>query len=98
MGRTLATPAHLLQHKQHDYNALSPANRQYFSYIRGLAINMIPWLDCHYAGNEKEDIIHTVAEIPRTLLHQQVQTILIQNYCGERQYLGCSQLHIRGPA
>jgi hypothetical protein len=37
---------HLAQHQQHDYNTLSPGDRIHFSYIGGLAINLI-----HRIGN-----------------------------------------------
>ena len=41
------TGQQLEQRIQHDYNALSPADRQHFSYIRGLALNFVHWLHCN---------------------------------------------------
>src|SRR6266545_557921 len=42
-----ANATHLSQREKHDYNALSPDHRHYFSYVRGLSINLIHWLHCH---------------------------------------------------
>jgi len=43
---------------RYDYNALSPLKRQYFTYIRGLALNLLTWIRCNY------DVISTNQEDP----------------------------------
>lgn len=43
----MAAGQQLEQRIQHDYNALSPADRQHFSYIRGLALNFVDWMQCN---------------------------------------------------
>ena len=43
-----ASARHLRLRVQYDYNALSPAQRQYFSYVRGLAVILISWITSHY--------------------------------------------------
>lgn len=71
-----ATHNHLLQRRRHDYNALSPDDRNYFSYIRGLAMNLISWLGCHYGCKDPNNKSISIASISRRLLHRQVRTIL----------------------
>jgi hypothetical protein len=71
-----ATPTHILQRKQHDYNALSPADRLYFSYVRGLALNLIHWLDCIYACKDEDGEVVGFAAIARAYLHLQVRATL----------------------
>ena len=44
----------LQQRMQYDYNALSPVDRRTFSYYRGLALNLISWISCHYLGFDSE--------------------------------------------
>ena len=43
-----ATAKHKRLRLLYDYNALDPKERRYFSYIRGLAMNLINWISCHY--------------------------------------------------
>lgn len=42
------TSDELLLRYRYDYNALSPLKRQYFTYIRGLALNLLVWIACNY--------------------------------------------------
>jgi len=71
-----ATETHILQRQQHDYNALSPADRRYYSHVRGLAINLIHWVDCRYAFKDEDNKIHKVSTVAETYLHRQVWAIL----------------------
>jgi len=69
-----ASATHLLRRQQHDYNALSPDDCRYFSYVHGLAINLIHWINCHYVfeGNTTEDPLITA----RKYFHYQVRVII----------------------
>lgn len=74
--REAPTATHILQRQQHDYNALSPSDRLYFSYVRGLAINLIYWLDSRYAFKDDKENVHAVMTQARMYLHRQVRAIL----------------------
>ena len=69
-----ATATHLLWCQQHDYNALSPDNCHYFLYVRGLTINLIHCINCHYTfeGNTTKDPLITA----RKYFHYQVRAII----------------------
>jgi len=43
---------------RYDYNALGPLKRRYFTYIRGLALNLLAWIACNY------DVTSTSQEDP----------------------------------
>jgi len=42
-------PVQLKRRVQFDYNALSPSDRKQFTFFRGLALNLISWIDCNYS-------------------------------------------------
>jgi len=78
-----ASATHLSQREEHDYNALSPDDRRYFSYVRGLAVNLIHWVNCHYIfeGGGPNDAITTA----RTYLHHQIRAILHYKMMAEKE-------------
>ncbi len=78
-----ANATHLSQRQQHDYNALSPDDRRYFSYVRGLAINLIHWINCHYVfeGSGPNDPITTA----RVYLHHQIRAIVHYKITAEKE-------------
>jgi hypothetical protein len=80
-----ATPTHILQRKQHDYNVLSPADRLYFSYVCGLALSLIDWLDCHYACKDKNGKFVSLVVIAHAYLHLQVQAMLRYKICANKE-------------
>ena len=45
-------PMQLRRRIQYDYNALSPSDRKQFTFFRGLARNLIAWIDSRYMGVE----------------------------------------------
>jgi hypothetical protein len=71
-----ANATHLSQRRQHDYNALTPSQRLHFSYIRGLAINLIHWIHCHYVFKDDEGTHNDFITLARTCLHQLILAIL----------------------
>ena len=80
-----ANATHLAQRRQHNYNALSPRDRLYFSYVRGLAINLIHWVNCNYTFEDKEAHHNDFITLARTYLHQQVQAILKYKQRAEKE-------------
>jgi hypothetical protein len=77
MYRQDATTTHIWQRQKHDYNALSPADRLYFSYVRGLAINLIIWINSCFAFKEDDKgVVYDIATQARMYLHRQVRAIL----------------------
>jgi hypothetical protein len=83
-GRT-ANAIHLAQRHQHDYNALSPRDRLYFSYVRGLSINLIHWVKCNYMFKDKEGHPVDFVALSRTYLHQQVRAIIKYKQRAEKE-------------
>ena len=69
MYRQNATTTHILQCQKHDYNVLSPADRLYFSYVRGLAINLITWIDSCFAFKDDKGTVYEIAMQARMYLH-----------------------------
>src|SRR6266540_2787426 len=82
-----ANATHLSQREKHDYNALSPDHRHYFSYVRGLSINLIHWLHCHFIFKGKERA-YDVTSIARQYLHNQVLAILKYKITAEKKRIG----------
>jgi hypothetical protein len=39
---------------QYDFNALTPSERLRLSFFRGIALNLISWLSCHYAAVDQK--------------------------------------------
>ena len=77
MYRQDATTTHILQRQKHDYNVLSPADRLYFSYVRGLAINLIIWINsCFAFKDDDKGVVYDIAMQARMYLHRQVWAIL----------------------
>jgi hypothetical protein len=52
------TPHQLRLRARYDYSALTPVKRQYFTYIRGIALNFIRWINCNF------DVIPSKARQP----------------------------------
>ncbi len=82
-----ANATHLSQREKHDYNALSPDHRHYFSYVRGLSVNLIHWLHCHFIFKGKERA-YDVTSIARQYLHNQVRAILKYKITAEKERVG----------
>lgn len=82
-----ANLTHLAQRERHDYNALSPDDRHYFSYVRGLAINLIRWLHCHFVF-KREKNEYDVTMVARKYLHNQVRAILKYKMTAEKNRIG----------
>ena len=82
-----ANATHLSQREKHDYNALSPDHRHYFSYVRGLSVNLIHWLHCHFIFKGKERA-YDVTSIARQYLHNQVRAILKYKMTAEKERVG----------
>jgi hypothetical protein len=82
-----ATATHKLQRDKHDYNALSPSDRLYFSYVRGLAINLIHWLDSRYGfkSTREDDTAYDLGTLARYYLHQQVRAVLRYKIRAEKE-------------
>jgi hypothetical protein len=83
--RTYAFPGHLpeeyqlqvTRRMQFDYNALSPASRQEFTFFRGLALNLISWMGCHFtatANGDQESL--SIEELAGDCLRRLVKAIL----------------------
>jgi len=87
---------------RYDYNALTPTDRHQFMFFRGVALNLIAWLECHYVCGHKnqpnEDLL-SIEELAGSFLAQQACGIL--NYkvrATQGQYEGfsdCGTLDIR---
>jgi hypothetical protein len=62
-----ATAKHRRLRALYDYNALDPDRRRHFSFIRGLAMNLLNWISCHYdvtSTNKAADDAMGVEPIP----------------------------------
>ena len=90
----VANATHLSQRRLHDYNALSPDDRHYFSYVRGLAINLIQWINCHYLFDDEDPIT-----IARQYLHQQIRAIIGYKVEAEKENVqgipNCGEIDLR---
>jgi hypothetical protein len=82
-----ASPTHLSQREKYDYNALSPDDRHYFSYVRGLAINLISWLNCNFFFTGKKGS-YDASTLARKYLHHQVRGILKYKTTSEKERVG----------
>jgi len=69
---------------QYDYNALTPVQRRYFTYIRGLALNFIFWMDCNYTL-VKPNSQRSIVEIWVVYLTQQAYSLLNYKRRAEEQ-------------
>lgn len=83
-----ATATHLAQREEHDYNALSPSDRLQFSYCRGLAINLIHWVHCHYTFKDEDGNLHDFVTLSREYLHQQIRAIVKYKLNAEKENIG----------
>jgi hypothetical protein len=82
---------------RYDYNALSPAKRRYYSYVRGLARNFISWLQAHYmitpskqqdpTGEPLNETSCGLKDISERYLLQQSCAILNYKHQAEQQML-----------
>jgi hypothetical protein len=94
-----ATATQLLQRQQHDYNALSPDDRHYFSYVRGLAINLIHWIHCHYVFKNDKGELNDFIGLARRYLHSQIRAIVAYKAQAEKKKLqgvyNCTQADLR---
>ena len=97
-----ALPTHILQRQRHDYNALSPDDRHYYSYARGLAINLINWVHCHYIFNDTEGRLNDLTTLSRRYLHHQIRAIISYKQKAEkgnfRGVPNCSEEDLRRQA
>jgi hypothetical protein len=82
-----ASKIHLSQRDKYDYNSLSPDDRHYFSYVRGLAINLIGWLGCHFFFTGKT-LSYDASTLARKYLQIQVRTILRYKIAAEKERVG----------
>lgn len=82
----------LQQRMQYDYNALSPVDRRTFSYYRGLAVNLISWISCHYLGLDSEgdgDNMESIEDLALVYLKRLASGLLNYKVCLTRvQQLG----------
>lgn len=72
----------------YDYNALDPDRRRHFSYIRGLAMNLIKWISCHYDVRSKEadaEPINFVRDFAGQYLMRQAHALLNYKIQAEEQ-------------
>ena len=83
-----ALPTHLLQRQKYDYNALSPDDCHYYSYVRGLAINLIHWVHCHFVFYDEKDRLNDFTSMARQYLHCQVRTIILYKHNTEQGQYG----------
>ncbi len=91
-----ASPTHLSQREKHDYNALSPDDRHYFSYVRGLAINLINWVHCHFIFHDTEGSSNDFTTLSRKYLHRQVRAIIAYKAAAEKgMFRECRTVHKR---
>jgi len=77
------TSAELRLRTKFDYNALSPVKRRYFTYIRGIALNVIRWINAHYdvvstkaARQISDEAPDTLGSIMCTYMGQQAHCLL----------------------
>ena len=71
-----ANTTHLSQRQEFDYNALSPSDRIYFSYVRGLSYNLLRWVHCTFWFIGEDGKRNDFLSLARTYLHQQVKAII----------------------
>jgi hypothetical protein len=95
-----ALPINVLQQQKHDYNALSPDDRHYYSYVRGLAINLINWVHCQYIFEDSEGRLYDFTTLSRQYLHRQVRAIVAYKGQAEKNQIcrgvpNCSEAHVR---
>ncbi len=95
-------PAHIMQHQTHDYNALSPDDHHYYSYVRGLAINLINWIHCHYVFNDTEGSLNDFTTLAHQYLHCHVRAIVAYKQRAEKENFqgvpNCSEEDLRHQA
>jgi hypothetical protein len=60
--RQKPTAKHKRLRELYDYNALGPDRRRYFSYIRGLAVNLINWISCRYDVTSTDELTDPAIE------------------------------------
>lgn len=65
----MMTAKHKRLRVQYDYNAIGPDKRRYYTYIRGLAMNMINWIACHY------DVFHRSLNLDSTMNAEPVEFV-----------------------
>lgn len=79
---------------QFDYNALSPSDRKQFTFFRGLARNLIAWMNCSYtAVVVSEAVPIDIIGLASQSFRRQVAALL--NYKAravQMQVLGCCKL------
>jgi hypothetical protein len=87
-----ATAKHMRLRVLYDYNALDPERRRHFSYIRGLAMNLIHWISCHYdvtsvdkASNPANQSIDFVRDFAGQYLTRQAYVVLNYKTLAEEQ-------------
>jgi hypothetical protein len=87
-----ATAKHMHLRVLYDYNALDPERRRHFSYIRGLAMNLIHWISCHYdvtsvdkASNPANQSIDFVRDFAGQYLTRQAYVVLNYKTLAEEQ-------------
>jgi len=71
-----------------DYNALTPVQRRHFSYIRGIAINFMFWMDSRFSLTSKENTPEeesTIVGVWIIYLSRQVNTLLNYKQKAEEQ-------------
>ena len=94
-----ASSTHIAQRIQFDYNALSPNDRLHFSYIRGLAINLIDWVNCNYVFFDEDRNPQDFTTLARKFLHQQVRAILKYKIMAQKSKIrgvpNCSAVDVR---
>jgi len=95
--RHTANATHLAQRQEHDYNALSPDDWRYFSYVRGLAINLIDWIKCHYVFECNGP--NNATTTARKYLHHQVRAIVRYKMTAEKENVqgvpNCTETDLR---
>ena len=68
-------------------NATHLSQREYFSYVRGLSVNLINWLHCHFVFRGKAST-YAVISVARKYLHNQVRAILKYKITAEKERVG----------
>jgi hypothetical protein len=95
-------PTHLAQRQKYNYNALSPDDRHYYSYMRGLAINLINWVHCNYVFYDKKKCLYDFTSLSHQYLHHQVQAIIVYQKAAEQTphqgVLNCTEEALRHQA
>ena len=56
----------------------------YYSYVRGLAVNLIHWVHCHFVFYDEKNRLNDFTSMVRQYLHRQVRTIILYKHNAEQ--------------